>query len=66
MSGEVLVTGATGLVGGHVVARLLEQGRPVRVLVRAPERLAPELRRRVRVVQGDLARGPLLERIQYT
>lgn len=61
MSGEVLVTGATGLVGGHVVARLLEQGRPVRVLVRAPERLAPELRRRVRVVQGDLARGPLLE-----
>lgn len=60
MSGQVLVTGATGLVGGHVVARLLEQGRDVRVLVRAPDRLVPALRGRVRVVQGDLAHGPHL------
>jgi farnesol dehydrogenase len=60
VSGQVLVTGATGLVGGHVVARLLEQGRDVRVLVRAPDRLVPALRGRVRVVQGDLAHGPHL------
>jgi nucleoside-diphosphate-sugar epimerase len=60
VSGQVLVTGATGLVGGHVVRQLLEQGRSVRVLVRAPDRLVPELRARVRVVQGDLAHGPLL------
>ena len=59
MSAEVLVTGATGLVGGHMVAQLLERGRTVRALVRAPERLAPELRGRIRVVQGDLGRGPL-------
>ena len=59
MSRQVLVTGATGLVGGHVVAQLLEQGRTVRLLVRAPERLAPELRGRVGIVQGDLAHGPL-------
>ena len=59
MSRQVLVTGATGLVGGHVVAQLLEQGRTVRLLVRAPERLAPGLRGRVGIVQGDLAHGPL-------
>ena len=34
-----LVTGATGYVGGRLVPRLLEAGRPVRVMVRDPARL---------------------------
>jgi uncharacterized protein YbjT (DUF2867 family)/uncharacterized protein YndB with AHSA1/START domain len=35
----VLVTGATGYIGGRLVPRLLEAGRQVRCLVRDPERL---------------------------
>lgn len=52
---RVLVTGATGYIGGRLVPRLLEQGCTVRVLVRSPQKLtdvpwAP----RVEVVPGDL------------
>jgi len=36
----ILVTGATGYVGGRLVPRLLEKGHPVRCLVRDPARLA--------------------------
>ncbi len=35
---NVLVTGATGFVGGHVLQGLRETGRPLRALVRDPER----------------------------
>jgi putative NADH-flavin reductase len=35
----ILVTGATGYVGGRLVPRLLEAGHPVRCLVRDPDRL---------------------------
>lgn len=52
---RVLVTGATGYIGGRLVPRLLEAGHAVRVLVRSPMKLtdvpwAP----RVEVVQGEL------------
>jgi dihydroflavonol-4-reductase len=40
---RILVTGATGLIGVHAVARLLEAGHGVRVLLREPRRLAPAL-----------------------
>lgn len=51
----VLVTGATGYIGGRLVPRLLDDGYRVRVLVRSPEKLqdvpwADE----VEIVQGDL------------
>lgn len=39
MSGTVAVTGATGLIGGHIVRALLDEGRKIRVLVRATDRL---------------------------
>jgi uncharacterized protein YbjT (DUF2867 family) len=50
----VLVTGATGYVGGRLIPRLLEAGYAVRVLARDPARLQgrPWLER-VEVIQGD-------------
>ena len=58
---KVLVTGATGLVGGHVVDRLLERGDTVTALVRSPTRAAPLAARGVRLVAGDLADRPAME-----
>src|SRR5574339_173523 len=53
-SKPILVTGATGYVGGRLVPRLLEAGYRVRCLVRDPNRLQgrPWLKR-VEVVSGD-------------
>jgi len=54
----VLVTGATGYVGGRLVPRLLERGHRVRVLVRDPVRIeGREWVNDVHVVRGDLL-GP--------
>lgn len=51
---RILVTGATGYVGGRLVPRLLAAGHRVRCLARDPERLAGRpWRDRVEVVTGD-------------
>jgi dihydroflavonol-4-reductase len=52
---KVLVTGATGFVGGHLVDRLLARGDTVTALVRSPQRAAPLAERGARLVTGDLA-----------
>ena len=39
----VLLTGASGFLGSHVLQRLLEQNHQVRVFVRAPEKLRENL-----------------------
>lgn len=60
MKETVLVTGATGRIGRHVVANLLERDVAVRVLVRDPGRAGQALGdslRRLDVVRGDLADG---------
>jgi uncharacterized protein YbjT (DUF2867 family) len=56
----VLVTGATGYLGGRLVPRLLEAGHRVRVLVRSPDKIAgvPWLKQ-VEVVSSRLARRRL-------
>jgi uncharacterized protein YbjT (DUF2867 family)/uncharacterized protein YndB with AHSA1/START domain len=52
---RVLVTGATGYIGGRLVPRLLDRGHRVRVLVRDPRRLeGNEWVGRVEVLPGDL------------
>lgn len=51
---RILVTGATGYVGGRLVPRLLAAGYPVRCMARDPERLAGRpWRDSVEVVAGD-------------
>ena len=53
----ILVTGATGYIGGRLVPRLLEAGYRVRCLVRAPRKLAirPWAESEdIEVVEGDL------------
>lgn len=53
--GRVLVTGATGYVGGRLVPRLLEDGHRVRCLVRTPAKLATApWREDVEVVTGSV------------
>lgn len=52
---KVLVTGATGYVGGRLVPKLLERGHDVRVIVRDHHRLDDvPWRGAVDIVQGDL------------
>ncbi len=55
---NLLVTGATGYVGGRLVPRLLEDGHTLRCLVRDPERLKgrPWLDQ-VETVQGDVLKS---------
>lgn len=54
---EILVTGATGYVGGRLVERLLESGYTVRCLVRDPARLQGRAWfKQVKIYQGDVLR----------
>ncbi len=52
---NVLVTGSTGFVGGHLVDRLLARGDTVTALVRTPQRAAAIAERGARLVMGDLS-----------
>ena len=49
---KILVTGATGTVGGHVVRNLTGRGHEVRALVRDPAKA--DFPAEVEVVEGDL------------
>lgn len=57
----VLVTGATGYIGGRLVPRLLEAGHTVKVLVRSPDKIAGvPWRDKVHVVESSLDDGDAL------
>jgi uncharacterized protein YbjT (DUF2867 family) len=51
----ILLTGATGAIGGRLLPSLLEHGSPVRALVRDPSKA--DLPSEVEVVQGDVFAG---------
>ncbi|WP_448809531.1 SDR family oxidoreductase [Agromyces bauzanensis] len=60
---RVLVTGATGYIGGRLVPRLIAAGHEVRVLVRRPERLREvPWAAEVEIVEGDLADAAAVDR----
>lgn len=54
MDDPVLVTGASGYVGGRLIDALLARGVPVRAMSRKPDRLAHLQSRGVDVVAGDV------------
>jgi uncharacterized protein YbjT (DUF2867 family) len=56
---SVLLTGATGYVGGRLLPALLERGHHVRALTRDPSRA--KLQPRVEVVAGDVVQGTGLD-----
>jgi dihydroflavonol-4-reductase len=60
--GSVLVTGATGIVGWHIVSALRERGHDVGVLARTPEAARAVLPEGVEVVAGDLSDSDSLAR----
>ena len=51
---QILVTGATGFIGGRLAQRLVESGHSVKLLVRDPCKLVPSLRGACDIVKGDL------------
>jgi uncharacterized protein YbjT (DUF2867 family) len=50
----ILLTGATGYIGGHLLDRFEQEQRPVRCLTRRPHALAHRARPQTEVVAGDL------------
>lgn len=59
----ILLTGATGYIGGRLAPRLLESGYRIRCLVRSPEKLADRAWAqdpRAEIVRGDLEEGVAL------
>jgi uncharacterized protein YbjT (DUF2867 family) len=59
---NVLLTGATGYVGGVLLGELVARGHAVRCLARRPEKLAGRTGPGVEVVAGDAADPAALER----
>ncbi len=57
----ILLTGATGYVGGRLLSRLESSGRPLRCMVRRPENLRPRIADSTEAVRGDVLDRDSLE-----
>src|ERR1700749_906251 len=62
MAAQVLLTGATGYVGGRLLDRLEASGRRVRGLTRRPAALATRIGDRTELVAGDVLDAASLRR----
>ena len=51
---RIVVTGATGFIGQHLVSRLFEDGERVCILTRNPEKVPFEWKKRLAILKGDL------------
>jgi nucleoside-diphosphate-sugar epimerase len=60
---KILVTGATGFIGGRFARFALEQGLEVRISGRRPEAAEPLIRRGAEFIAGDLQDAVLLRRL---
>ncbi len=60
--GRILLTGATGYVGGRLLEALERDGHALRCLARRPEFLRPRVGQSTEVVQGDVLDPASLER----
>jgi len=58
----ILVTGGTGFVGSHLARRLRQEGLPVRVVVRNPDKAGALKDLGVDVVRGDISDAASLEK----
>jgi dTDP-glucose 4,6-dehydratase len=66
---QVLVTGAGGFIGSHLVEELIQEGASVRAFVRYNSRgdvgflrlLSPEAREKLQIISGDLRDGPAIQ-----
>ena len=58
----IVVTTPTGNIGSQVLKDLLPNKEPIRVIVRDPDRLAPETRERVEIVVGSHGDGAVVTR----
>jgi uncharacterized protein YbjT (DUF2867 family) len=56
----IVITAPTGQIGHQTLARLLDSGRPIRVIARDPARLSPQVRARVEIVQGSHGDGDVV------
>jgi uncharacterized protein YbjT (DUF2867 family) len=63
INGKVLLTGATGFVGGRLLHALTAHGMNVRCLVRSPEKLRGSLfaEEEIEIAKGDLLQGETLD-----
>ena len=58
----IVITAPTSTIGTRLVAELLGAGQSVRLVVRDPSKLAPDLRERAEVVQGSHGNPAVVDR----
>lgn len=59
---NILVTGATGFVGSHLVGELIKHGNPVTCLVQPGDQIEKLLKYNPRIIYGDITRKESLDR----